>query len=141
MGSTARYCLGGLPPCLKDCYVPDSRSCCNCPPGRAGRVRYPDRIPSQRVLVQTVLDHREVAGAGCILQNDAGKWFVTTPARVAIRKSVGQLRVDCRLDDAAWAYENIKSKQNSTLWQRRRRRASASWWTATRGRDSTTRTC
>lgn len=72
--------------------------------------------PSQRVLVQTVLDHREVAGAGCILQNDAGKWFVTTPARVAIRKSVGQLRVDCRLDNAAWAYENIKSKQNSTLW-------------------------
>jgi hypothetical protein len=72
--------------------------------------------PSQRVLVQTVLDHREVAGAGCILQNDAGKWFVTTPARVAIRKSVGQLRVDCRLDNAAWADENIQSKQNSTLW-------------------------
>lgn len=72
--------------------------------------------PGQRVLVQTVLDHREVAGAGCILQNDAGKWFVTTPARVTIRKSVGQLRVDCRLDNAAWAYEKINSKQNSTLW-------------------------
>jgi hypothetical protein len=72
--------------------------------------------PSQRVLVQTVLDHRAVAGAGCILQNDAGKWFVTTPARVSIRKSVGQLRVDCRLDNAAWAYEKINSKQNSTLW-------------------------
>ncbi|KQV78403.1 hypothetical protein ASD15_21505 [Massilia sp. Root351] len=72
--------------------------------------------PSQRVLVQTVLDHREVAGAGCILQNDAGKWFVTTPARLAIRKSKGQLRVDCRLDNAAWADEKINSKQNSTLW-------------------------
>jgi hypothetical protein len=72
--------------------------------------------PNQRVLVQTVLDHREVAGAGCILQNDAGKWFVTTPARVAIRKSKGQLRVDCRLDNAAWADEKINSRQNSTLW-------------------------
>lgn len=72
--------------------------------------------PSQRVLVQTVLDHREVAGVGCILQNDAGKWFVTTPARVAIRKSKGQLRVDCRLDNAAWADEKINSRQNSTLW-------------------------
>lgn len=71
---------------------------------------------SQRVLVQTVLDHREVAGAGCILQNDAGKWFVTTPARVSIRRSVGQLRVDCRLDNAAWAYEKVSSRQNSTLW-------------------------
>ena len=72
--------------------------------------------PSQRVLVQTVLDHREVAGV--VLQDaaGAGKWFVTTPARVAIRKSKGQLRVDCRLDNAAWADEKINSKQNSTLW-------------------------
>ncbi|CAN7486659.1 hypothetical protein LJR289_003275 [Pseudoduganella sp. LjRoot289] len=72
--------------------------------------------PTQQVLVQTVLDHREVAGAGCLLYNDAGKWFVTTPARVTIRKSSGQLRVDCRKDNAAWAFEKIDSRENSTLW-------------------------
>jgi hypothetical protein len=72
--------------------------------------------PTQQVLVQTVLDHREVAGVGCILYNDAGKWFVTTPARVEIRKSSGQLRVDCRLERAAWAFEKINSKENGTLW-------------------------
>lgn len=71
---------------------------------------------TQQVLVQTVLDHREVAGAGCLLYNDAGKWFVTTPARVTIRKSSGQLRVDCRKDNAAWAFEKIDAKENSTLW-------------------------
>lgn len=74
------------------------------------------QTPTQQVLVQTVLDHREVAGAGCLLSNDAGKWFVTTPARVVIRKSSGQLRVDCRKDNAAWASEKIDSKENSTLW-------------------------
>lgn len=72
--------------------------------------------PTQQVLVQTVLEHREVAGAGCLLQNDAGKWFVTTPARVTIRKSHGPLRVDCRKDREAWALENIKSKESATLW-------------------------
>lgn len=72
--------------------------------------------PTQQVLVQTVLDHREVAGAGCLLSNDAGKWFVTTPARVVIRKSSGQLRIDCRKDNAAWAFEKIDSRENSTLW-------------------------
>ena len=38
----------------------------------------------QNVLVQTVLEHREIAGVGCVLYNDVGKWFVTTPARELI---------------------------------------------------------
>ena len=50
----------------------------------------------QMVLVQTILDNREVAGAGCILSNDMGRWFVTTPGRILIRKSQAPLKVDCR---------------------------------------------
>lgn len=50
----------------------------------------------QMVLVQTILDNRELHGAGCILSNDMGKWFVTTPGRIMIRKSQAPLRVDCR---------------------------------------------
>lgn len=68
----------------------------------------------QPVLVQTVLDNREVFGVGCILSNDAGKWFVTTPARTMIRKSRAPLQVDCRKDGAA-AREKIDSK-NVSLW-------------------------
>lgn len=68
----------------------------------------------QQVLVQTVLDNREVFGVGCILSNDAGKWFVTTPARTTIRKSRVPLQVDCRKDGAAMR-EQIDSK-NLSLW-------------------------
>ena len=68
----------------------------------------------QQVLVQTIQDNREVFDAGCVLSNDVGKWFVTTPGRVVIQKSRGPLRVDCRKDGSA-AYEKIDSK-NGSLW-------------------------
>jgi len=64
----------------------------------------------QSVLVQTVLDHREIAGVGCVLYNDVGKWFVTTPGRVTLRKSAGPLRIDCQKADKGWAYEKVESK-------------------------------
>ena len=70
----------------------------------------------QNVLVQTVLDHREIAGVGCVLSNDVGKWFVTTPARVTLRKSAGPLRIDCQKEGAAWAYEKVAPKANGSLW-------------------------
>jgi hypothetical protein len=70
----------------------------------------------QNVLVQTVLDHREIGGVGCVLYNDVGKWFVTTPARVTLRKSAGALRIDCAKDGTAWAYEKVDPKVNGTLW-------------------------
>ena len=50
----------------------------------------------QMVLVQTIFDNRQMAGAGCILSNDLGKWFVTTPGRIMIRKSREPLKVDCK---------------------------------------------
>lgn len=70
----------------------------------------------QQVVVQTVLDNREVAGVGCILYNDVGKWFVTTPARITVKKSAGPMRIDCRTDGADWAYEKFSSKENGSLW-------------------------
>jgi hypothetical protein len=70
----------------------------------------------QQVLVQTIQDNREVFGAGCLLSNDVGKWFVTSPGRVMIRKSRMPLRVDCKMEGTGAANENIASKVNSTLW-------------------------
>ena len=70
----------------------------------------------QNVLVQTVLDHREIGGGGCVLDNDVGKWFVTTPARVTLRKSAGALRIDCAKEGTAWAYEKVDPKVNGNLW-------------------------
>ena len=70
----------------------------------------------QNVLVQTVLDHREIAGVGCVLYNDMGKWFVTTPARVTLRKSAGPLRIDCEKSGKGWAYEKVDSKADANIW-------------------------
>ncbi|MFB9287625.1 hypothetical protein ACFFTM_04590 [Pseudoduganella plicata] len=69
----------------------------------------------QYVMVMTVLDHQQVAGIGCVLSNDAGRWFVTSPGRVQIRKSTQPLTVDCRKDDI-WAYDQIGPKQNASRW-------------------------
>ena len=71
----------------------------------------------QQVTVQTIQDNRPLAGAGCILSNDVGKWFVTTPGRVTIQKSFGQLRVDCKKEGAGSADESIASRASgSSLW-------------------------
>ena len=64
----------------------------------------------QNVMVQTVLDHREIFGVGCVLYNDVGKWFVTTPARVTLRKSATPLRIDCRKEGAASSAERLRSR-------------------------------
>lgn len=70
----------------------------------------------QSVLVQTVLDHRQIGGVGCVLYNDAGKWFVTTPGRVTLRKSSAPLRIDCKKEGAGWAYERVDPRPNGNLW-------------------------
>jgi hypothetical protein len=63
----------------------------------------------QEVLVRTILDHREVSGVGCVLSNPAGRWFVTAPGRVTIRKSVEDLHIDCKKEGVGVANEVVAS--------------------------------
>lgn len=72
----------------------------------------------QMVLVQTIQDNRELTGAGCILSNDVGKWFVTTPGRITIRKSREPLKVDCRKhgSPAVAQDSSIDPKLNGSVW-------------------------
>jgi hypothetical protein len=70
--------------------------------------------PDQQVLlVQTIQDNREVAGIGCVLTNDAGRWFVTTPGRVSVRKSAGKLWVDCKKSGAGVGQDVVESRANA----------------------------
>jgi hypothetical protein len=69
----------------------------------------------QPVTVQTIQDNKEVAGVGCTLMNDAGKWFVTTPGSVTIHKSTGDLAVDCSKDGNE-GHETVVSKSNGAVW-------------------------
>ena len=70
----------------------------------------------QPVSVQTALDNKEVAGIGCTLTNDAGKWFVTTPGSVTVNKSTGDMAVDCVKDANIVGHETVVSKSNGAVW-------------------------
>ncbi len=64
----------------------------------------------QEVAVRAILDHREVMGVGCVLSNDVGRWFVNAPGRVTIRKSEGDLAVDCKKEGVGAARETVASR-------------------------------
>ena len=70
----------------------------------------------QPVSVQTIQDNKEVAGVGCTLMNDAGKWFVTTPGSVTVHKSTGDLSIDCSKDGNVVGHETLVSKSNGAIW-------------------------
>lgn len=70
--------------------------------------------PDQQVLlVQTIQDNREVAGIGCVLTNDAGRWFVTSPGRISVRKSAGKLWVDCKRSGYGVGQDVVDSRANA----------------------------
>jgi hypothetical protein len=70
---------------------------------------------SQMVVLQTIQDNREIAGVGCVLSNKAGRWFVTSPGRVTIQKSVGNLAIDCKKGAATSGYELVASRADNNV--------------------------
>jgi hypothetical protein len=59
----------------------------------------------QQLEVHAILDHREVAGVGCLLENDLGRWFVVAPGRVTVTRSSQPLAVDCKHEGRGSASE------------------------------------
>ncbi len=68
----------------------------------------------QVLMVRTIQDNREIGGAGCVLTNDAGRWFVTSPGHVTVQKSAGNLWVDCRKNGASVGQDVVASKANTS---------------------------
>ena len=64
----------------------------------------------QEVAVHAILDHREVSGVGCVLSNSVGRWFVTAPGLVTIRRSEGPLAIDCKKEGVGAAREVVASE-------------------------------
>lgn len=64
----------------------------------------------QDIEVRSVLDHREVGGVGCVLSNKNGRWFVTTPGRVSVRKSDDAMTFDCAGPGAGSSVEAVASQ-------------------------------
>src|SRR4051812_46073345 len=69
----------------------------------------------QPVSVVTIHDNKEVAGIGCTLTNDAGTWFLTSPASVTVHKSTGDLAIDCKKENMA-GNATVVSKSNGAVW-------------------------
>ena len=70
--------------------------------------------PDQGLMVRAVQDNREIGGVGCVLTNNAGRWFVTAPGHVMVRKSAGNLFVDCRKGNGSVGQERFASRPNNT---------------------------
>jgi hypothetical protein len=64
----------------------------------------------QQLELHTIVDNREVAGVGCVLSNDAGRWFVLAPGRVTIERSAGALAVDCAREGVGSSRELVGSR-------------------------------
>lgn len=64
----------------------------------------------QQLELHTILDNREVAGVGCVLSNEVGRWFVVAPGRVTIERSAGPLAIHCKKEGRGSAREVIPSR-------------------------------
>ena len=68
----------------------------------------------QDLMLRTIQDNREIGGAGCVLTNDAGRWFVVSPGHVTVTKSAGNLFVDCKKGNYSAGQERFSSRANTT---------------------------
>lgn len=80
-----------------------------------GCVTAPADTTEQQLEIHTILDHREVAGVGCVLSNATGRWFVVAPGRVTVERSRSPLTIDCARDGAGSAVE-VTEAHNTSLF-------------------------
>jgi hypothetical protein len=64
----------------------------------------------QLLTVHVISDNREIAGVGCVLSNDTGRWFTTAPGRVMVTTSKAPLAVSCGKAGEGVAREQIASR-------------------------------
>ncbi|UVW29984.1 hypothetical protein [Massilia sp. H6] len=70
--------------------------------------------PHQQLELHAVLDYQEVAGVGCVLSNDKGRWFVVLPGRVTVTRSTQALVVSCQKDGMGRAEESIGARADTS---------------------------
>jgi len=70
---------------------------------------------SQSIAVVAVCEGAIVPKTSCTLSNDKGRWEVTTPKTVQVRKSYGELSVACQKAQSSGS-ANFVSKSNNGVW-------------------------
>ncbi len=71
---------------------------------------------NQAISVQTHMQGDAVEGAKCVLMNDKGSWFVTTPGSVMVQKSYEDLSVNCNKPAVSSGLAYFRSKSNGGVW-------------------------
>ena len=69
--------------------------------------------PTQQLEVHAILDYREIGAVGCILSNDAGRWYVIAPGRVTVTRNKGPLSISCKKQGIAIADERVEAQLNT----------------------------
>lgn len=64
----------------------------------------------QIIEVHVVQNNHEVAGVGCVLYNERGRWFVVAPGRVTVTRHARPLVVDCAREDLGRAVEVAQAR-------------------------------
>ncbi|MDQ2822126.1 MAG: hypothetical protein M3Y65_17340 [Pseudomonadota bacterium] len=64
----------------------------------------------QLVTIHAISDNREIGGVGCVLSNEAGRWFTTAPGRVLVTTSKSALAVHCSKPGEGAASEQFASR-------------------------------
>jgi hypothetical protein len=67
----------------------------------------------QLLEVHAVQDHREIAGVGCVLSNQLGRWFVVAPGRVTVARNPQPLTIDCAREGIGRAVEVAQSRYDT----------------------------
>lgn len=71
---------------------------------------------NQAISVQTHIKGEMVEGAKCVLMNDKGSWFVTTPGSVMVQKSYEDMSVNCNKQGTPSGIAYFQSKSNGGVW-------------------------
>ncbi len=71
---------------------------------------------NQAISVQTHIKGEMVEGAKCVLMNDKGSWFVTTPGSVMVQKSYEDMSVNCNKQGVPTGLAFFQSKSNGGVW-------------------------
>ncbi|UUZ49974.1 hypothetical protein LP420_07685 [Massilia sp. B-10] len=70
--------------------------------------------PDQEVMVRAVQDNREIGNVGCVLTNNAGRWFVTAPATSPCARALKQSVRRLQKGNASAGQERFASRPNNT---------------------------
>lgn len=70
---------------------------------------------NQPVSVTSSCAGKPLIGANCVLTNDKGQWFVTTPGSIVVSKSSQDIALACKKDRLA-ATAIYKSSSNGGIW-------------------------